>query len=451
MKGNQLPSWALLRNSNNKMKEYHAFHHGSYLLYTQRGLLETLPLDYSCSSVAPGATVKSSLATNGNSKAGDPARAESLLAAYLNVHKPTKNLGYMFSYRQNDPVQIPSNESLSSSALQTTPTSLPMTVTSMSEGSKEMFLCIEGLKPGSLYSAVINFESPVYLTDMAFQLSAYMFSVSVDVWLDKGSENIQARRVAQSSELNSRSFILGNIMPPVLCQYARINYVGRMNASSEKCAVSLGCFYGLPYFPPELSPACVEEDLSSEVSTVFNQYSKSREELMDTLSMYSYSQYSQVLKHQMEKQISTLHTGCFNIQTRLARLRNVLSYKRSTSQPLHPFSLQEKREEAENTICFLPLKKLLKLTTCLIDSMLITMDSLASPTLLEPLSLIMEESGFRVLFLTHCVNSCRNLHARVCAILVRLCGNRPWWGRVIADLFKELFSSDHTNMFNKER
>ena len=51
-------------------KEYNAFKHGSFLLYSQRGLLETLPLSYSCMCVSAGVTVKETGSVTGTGDSG---------------------------------------------------------------------------------------------------------------------------------------------------------------------------------------------------------------------------------------------------------------------------------------------------------------------------------------------------------------------------------------------
>lgn len=454
IRGAHLPNWAV----SGKEKECSSFHHGSHLLYTRRGLLETLPLSYTCSSTSPGSSCKDSPGANSDTKVTDTPRSESLLASYLSVHKPSKNLGYMFSYKNNTAATSSSGDLLpptpasqATPTSKTTPTTLPPTVTNIPVAPKELYLFIESLKPGSLYTAVINFESPIYLTDMTLQMSTYMCSVAVDVWTEEGLEDRQKQRIAQSCELKTHSLILGNIMPPVLCQFARISYVAHMSASSEKCAASLGCFYGLPFFSPEKPLSVIKDGLQYEISKTLTRYYKAREELLDTISMYKHCPSSSLmLKQQMEKQISVLHTDCFNIQVRLARLKSV--YESVGQSKSKRYSLEALKREVDVTTPQLPLKKLLKLTSCLIDSILIIIEqnvlSTSSASISEP---VMGQDVFRSLFIAHCVHGARTMHAKTCAVLIHLCGGQPWWGQVLADLFKELFSCNQTRLISKER
>ena len=451
LKGHYLCNWLHM----GKDKEFNVFHHGSHLLYTQRGLLETLPLSYSCFSVTTGASVRDDVTSNDTRS--DSARVDSLLAAYLNVHKPTKTLGYMFSYKHREQHKSPLSCSFSSTKtpLITLPTSLPSILNTIPESHKELYLCVDSLKPGCLYSTIIDFHHPVALTDLSFQASAHMFSVSVDVWLEEGGlEETHPQRIAQSSNLNTHSLLLGNIQPPVLCRFARINYVGRMNASNEKCAVPLGSFFGLPVFnKTDLSKSSLEYALRTEESQVFSQYIKSREELEDLLSMYSQSPPSHTLKQQMEKQVSTHHASCFGTQAHLARLRHVI-HQKCSSPNTGMFSIQAKQELRPSS-SQLPLKKLSKLMGCVVDAMLIMVESCLSkattPDSLKQLGAVVDKEGFKTLFLSQCVHGLRTLHARACALLVFLCGDQPWWGDAVSELFKELFSKDQLILFNKER
>ncbi len=447
LRGDNISNWSSL----DKEKEYSMFHHCSYLLYTQRGLLETLPLTYSTVHVAPGASFRDNWGTSSDTK-GDAPRTESVLNAYLNVHKPTKNLGYMYSYRNVDSAHsCPSKSTPTTGA---TPTPLPVVVADIPNAPKEMYLCIEALKPGVSYSAVIDFQCPVYLTDLAFQMSSFMFSVTVDAWLDnKWEEDGRSQRVCHSYELDSRSLFVSDIFPPILCRYARVSFVARMNAGNQRCAMSLGSYYGTPSYPRAIPIPSIKDGISLEVSKAFDRYSKSREELLDTLSMYGRCHASSLLRQQMEKEIHTLHTNCFNVQTHLARLRNLLSQCHAHSH-MPTLSLQNRQQEAEATSSSLPLKKLIKLTGCLTDSILITIQSSlssATPTSLKPLSGVISESDFRSLFLSHCAQGDSSLHARTCTVLITLCGGQAWWGSALGRLFKELYSSEQSNLFNKEK
>ena len=83
-------------------------------------------------------------------------------------------------------------------------------------------LVIDSLQSGKVYSAVLQFNQPVYLTDLSISTNAAVGCVSVEVWRGEGGEG-RAVRVAQSTEIQERNLMLGNISPPPLCQFIRVS------------------------------------------------------------------------------------------------------------------------------------------------------------------------------------------------------------------------------------
>ena len=92
---------------------------------------------------------------------------------------------------------------------------------------QEQVMKVDSLKSGVVYSAVVRFPEPVYLTDLSIPSTEHMSSVSVDVWLTKpsGAESSSSAgtRVAHSTEINDKSLMLGNLIPPPLCQFAKVH------------------------------------------------------------------------------------------------------------------------------------------------------------------------------------------------------------------------------------
>ena len=423
----------LLRGKNEEVsamalteKEFATFKHGSFLLYPQRGLIETLPLSYGCVSVSQGASVQEEVPKDSKAAgAVDP-----LLTAYLNVHQPSRHSGYMFNSRtgrylpQNAP-NIRSDE-----------------VPSILESPKELCMCVDGLKPGCAYSAVIVFPQRVLLTDINIQANTYMFSVAIDTWLQDGDVPC---RVVQSHDLLKRSLIIGNLSPPPLCCYARITYVAKMSATSEKCAVSLGTYHG--------RPDCLLDYPSLLVATETRltlEYHLHREELEDALSMYSQGEPpSAVLGRQMEKQVASLYQKCSNAQIKLARMHYMVQESKKGKRERGGISLARLRSVAATTVQ-LPLKKLHKLAVCLVDVLLILLSK--GPNVGVSESLVLGNNDCRNLFMSFCVGESPSVHARLCALLITLYGNQRWWGSFLSETLASLFNEPHPLIkFDKER
>ena len=61
------------------------------------------------------------------------------------------------------------------------------------------------------------------------------------------------------------------------------------------------------------------------------------------------------------------------------------------------------------------------------------------------------EDECSLMFTTLCIHGVPKLHARACALLIRLCGSQQWWGRFLTSAATQLFGSRQTAIFNKER
>ena len=79
---------------------------------------------------------------------------------------------------------------------------------------------IDVLHSGQVYSAVLRFSQPVYLTDLSLSTNSNMGCVSVDVWGEEGERG--AVRVAQCTEIQEKNLMLGNLTPPPLCQFVKV-------------------------------------------------------------------------------------------------------------------------------------------------------------------------------------------------------------------------------------
>ncbi len=198
------------------IEEYPTFKHGSFLLYTQRGLLETLPLEYSCLRVTGNATVKAaSLQTVRKSRVD--ATTSSVPMTSL-----TKTSGYCFP-TDGVPRKKPDKVAIDISGQdRSSITRLPSSVTDISISPRELIIHIESIKSGVSYAAILELgPCDVELTDLCIQSSPVMSSVCVDVWSGDGGE-CEVVRVAHSSELSHKSLMLGNIYPSPVCRFVKV-------------------------------------------------------------------------------------------------------------------------------------------------------------------------------------------------------------------------------------
>ena len=221
------------------IEDFTTYKHGSFLLFSQRGLLETLPLAYSCISVTGNATViEPSIHTLPHVPDHQTSQTQ--------VTMISKSSGYKYptvdSNRQRSQFSFQGGMSGSSTSSGSAHP-IPQVLTDISTAPKELIMQVESLKSGVVYSAVLKFPHPVSLTDISIPATGSMSSVSVDVWLRQGEEGACVR-VAQSSEIKTRSLMLGNLTPPPVCQYVKVcMYVCMYVCTLEVGGTCITCIY----------------------------------------------------------------------------------------------------------------------------------------------------------------------------------------------------------------
>lgn len=448
-------------------KDCSVFKEGLHLLSSQRGLLETIPLRYSCSSLSAGLSVRP---PPDNPKASD-AKPDPLLSAYLNIHQPLNQYGYLYPARQMQDHALPilATPISRASPLPTALPSLPKVLSHIPDSPEELLVTIDSLKPGSAHSVIIDFSEMIRLTDILIQSNPSLSSVSVTGWCCQ--EESESVKLVQSTDLGSRMVAVGNLAPPPVVRYVRLRFVGATNASSERCVISLGQYYGKPLLP------CNPSLLLGLEAKLHSQYLHQVRELKDLLVMFNRGNSLPLLRKQFRKHLLAVHQRCFEAQVKLSRVRNQISeisdagsgLDADTDTVIKNEEINEteseintdlvaneesmKQREEEKTIDYnsLPLKKLTKCTSCITNTLLVLSNKLHPPTAHSFDTMRMGKEECRQVFLSVCVNDSQSVQSRVCALLVRLCGSEEWWGELLAELFYELFNDKQTILFDKQR
>ena len=196
--------------------EFSPYQHGSFLLYGQRGLLETYPLQYTCCSVTGNATVQEQVLLNRN---GHTSATSDLTPQPSSLPAAGKTSGYCYP---SGPGRNSSRAGWTSPSMAFLPShNLPSELSEAKILPKELLMSIDVLQSGQVYSAILKFSEPVFLTDMSLSTNPSMGCVSVDVW-EGGDEGDGAARVAQCTEIQEKNLMLGNLMPPPLCQFVKV-------------------------------------------------------------------------------------------------------------------------------------------------------------------------------------------------------------------------------------
>ena len=206
---------------------------------------------------------------------------------------------------------------------------------------------------------------------------------------------------------------------------------------------------------------------------LLGQYLTAREKLMASLMAYAgearkgHSTSNTAALKQCESTVTSSYQNCFKAQVQLARLRNFIQAQvggTTGCEEKYVFKVEEELQKLD--LSEMTSSWLYKLVGCLVDALLILNDHDESPTTvtktgvreLEPVGLesaqllpTLSENDCSLLFMTLCVHGVPKLHARPCAMLIRLCGSEPWWGRFATNAALQLFSSSQTAVFNRER
>ncbi len=198
------------------VEEYPTFKHGSFLLYPQRGLLETLPLVCTCVRVSGNATIKEASVRTVRKPASETTTTSSVA-----ITPVTKTSGYNFPTLSGGSCPDKAAVDVSTSQEQRgSMTRLPSSVSNISVSPKELMMHIDSIKSGASYSVTLELGScEVALTDLCIQSSNVMSSVCVEVW---SCDECDAVRVAHSSELAHKSLSLGNLSPPPICRFVKV-------------------------------------------------------------------------------------------------------------------------------------------------------------------------------------------------------------------------------------
>lgn len=196
------------------LADFSPYQHGSFLLYSQRGLLETYPLEYMCCSVTGNASVQELVYQRVPS-------SSSTASAATSHYSTTRSSGYFYpstsAAQTANSHPVPSTSYISSHLY-------PNELVRSGTFPKELVMYIDVLQSGQVYAAVLKFSQPVYLTDLSLSTNSSMGCVSVDVWGEEGEGG--AVRVAQCTEIQEKSLMLGNLMPPPLCQFVKVGRCG---------------------------------------------------------------------------------------------------------------------------------------------------------------------------------------------------------------------------------
>ena len=133
----------------------------------------------------------------------------------------------------------------------------------------QQFVVMERMYSGSKRFVVLDFGSPVFLTDIVIPMCQDVLSLIVDVWLT--GEDTDAQRIVVCGDLNTKPLVVSDLQPPPLCRYLKMSSVGKYGVISAEGCFSIGSFYGhklLMTWAPYSSYSAPNKNLTKHQSQV---------------------------------------------------------------------------------------------------------------------------------------------------------------------------------------
>lgn len=111
----------------------------------------------------------------------------------------------------------------------------------LSPPPKQMIV-IDRMHSGARRFVVLDFGSPILLTDLIIPACDELASLHIDIWCF--DEETDCVRLVATSDIGTKTLVLSDIQPPPICRYMKITIMGRIGMSSTKCKIPLGSFFG---------------------------------------------------------------------------------------------------------------------------------------------------------------------------------------------------------------
>ncbi|XP_050487172.1 baculoviral IAP repeat-containing protein 6 isoform X2 [Bombus huntii] len=340
-------------------------------------------------------------------------------------------------------------------------------------------LVVDRMHSGARRFVILDFGSPVLLTDLIIPCCSDLASLSIDIWTKK--EEVDGTRLIVAGDIGNRSLVVCDLQPPPVCRYLKIIIIGRYGMSPTMCKIPLGIFYGHMMVLPgedyaELNSSSVACDntfdsnvqatintqcnilsaLAEDVQCRFSLATEKLKSLLDPLlcsettnvmHMQHYLSFNKVPnenKEQPSAKILATYQECVMFQHQLNVVRGVWrrleSWKGSRTIPTM-------------SLANAPTDKLRALGETLLDILLFAVYEIG-PIPSIPLSIcdVFTPTVCEKFFHSICVvTPAPRLQLQAVALLTRMAGHQPWWGNFLSNVLINLYSSSSTHIFPQDR
>ncbi|XP_033217381.1 baculoviral IAP repeat-containing protein 6 isoform X2 [Belonocnema kinseyi] len=340
-------------------------------------------------------------------------------------------------------------------------------------------LVVERMHSGARRFVILDFGSPVLLTDLMIPSCSDLVSLSVDIWTK--NEESDGTRLVVAGDIGYKPLVVSDLQPPPVCRFLKITMIGRYGMTTTRCKIPLGMFYGHMVVLPgedysELNEtqsslsgtsdatlqATIESQchilsaLAEDVQCRFSLATEKLKSFLDPLlctetpnvvhmqHYLSHNKNSQENKEQPSAKILSTYQECIMFQHQLNVVRGVWRRLESWRGP---------RNVPATSLASASSDKLRILGETLLDILLYTVYEIGPiPSVPTTLYDAFTPSICERLFKSICVDtSAPRLQLHAVALLARMAGHQPWWGNFLANTLTTLFTASSTHIFPQDR
>ncbi|XP_076233643.1 BIR repeat containing ubiquitin-conjugating enzyme [Calliopsis andreniformis] len=342
----------------------------------------------------------------------------------------------------------------------------------------QQVVVVDRMHSGARRFIILDFGSPVLLTDLMIPCYSDLASLTIDIWTT--SEEVDGTRLIVVSDIGSKPLVVNDLQPPPVCKYLKITIIGRHGMSPTTCKIPVGKFYGhmvvlpgedyaesnsSPTFDSTLDPtvrATIDKQcnilsaLAEDVQCRFSLATERLKSLLDPLlcsettnvmHMQYYLCYNKIRNENREQpsaKILATYQECIIFQHQLNVVRGVWRRLESWkgSQNIPTMSLANA-----------PSDKLRVLGETLLDILLFTVYEMG-PVSSIPASIcdVFTPTVCEKLFHSICVvTPAPRLQLYAVALLALMADHQPWWGNFLSNTLINFYSSSSTHIFPQDR
>jgi baculoviral IAP repeat-containing protein 6 len=82
-------------------------------------------------------------------------------------------------------------------------------------------IVIDRMHSGARRFVVLDFGTPVLLTDMIIPSCSDLVSLSIDIWLQR--EDTDGQRLVVASDIGVRTLVVSDLQPAAVCRYLKVS------------------------------------------------------------------------------------------------------------------------------------------------------------------------------------------------------------------------------------